>query len=131
MSEKLHHVSITSRNINKSINFYQIFGFKSEKIYDDIDITICWIINNSSRIEILQFKKSQGEEKPIDDNNFLEKFGISHIAIKIDNVESWRERLMTAGISCTRISEARIGSFSYFFIDDPDGNKVEIIGDKT
>lgn len=120
----IHHVSITCTNISASQSFYQLLGFVPCKIYEDNKCIIVLLKGQNSCVELFHFKL-------IAIGNFeakkLESIGLTHVGIKIDNLELTKETLVNAGYQCNEKKAARMGGFTYFFTSDPDGNLVELI----
>lgn len=49
-----------------------------------------------------------------------------HVALQVDNFEAALEAINEAGIEITQGPGDRANGQRYFFIDDPDGNRIEI-----
>ena len=60
--------------------------------------------------------------------NNLEEIGVKHFGISVDNLDEFRAAILEVG-EVTDIVMGRTG-FRYFFIEDPDGNWVEIVEDR-
>ena len=62
-------------------------------------------------------------------NTDLPRVGIKHFGLKVADIENARDYLISAGIAKNpQITEGRTG-IKYFFVNDPDGNWVEIVQD--
>lgn len=55
--------------------------------------------------------------------------GVQHIALGVEDVEPWRERLADRGVMIT--AEASFGAGHSLYFDDLDGNVVELVGRGT
>lgn len=130
MFRYLHHISITCVNLSRMVYFYQKIGFKKERDYQDEEIIILWLKRDDFLLEFLHYlnvescHQSRQPETPT-----VEHTGITHFAVNEPDLVQYRINLINDGISCGSIKSARIGLFSYFFVVDPDGNKIEFIGD--
>ncbi|MFS2224911.1 VOC family protein [Pantoea sp. B65] len=124
MSGKLHHISVTCRDIEKSRGFYSLLGFISQKKYEDGQCTILWLGGMAGIIELFNFKTIAPEYcRP----KKVTTTGITHIALMTTDLAAIRQCLEQHGYACEQNRTARIGAFDYFFTADPDGNLVEII----
>lgn len=130
---KIHHCTVSVRNIEESSGFYSIFGFK---------LVLRWAASDGS-LEIAHYLRSDGfllemfqykanESLPFQDRaagNDLDELGIKHIAFRVDNIRSVFEELRN--MDCGKMTEILSGrtGIDYFFIADPDGNWVEVVQD--
>ena len=56
--------------------------------------------------------------------------GYGHIAISHPDIKAFREELKEKGCDVTELKALSDNSDSYFFVKDPDGYKIEVIGEK-
>ena len=133
-SVKLHHIAYVVGNIDKSIEFYTMFGFEKVRFWRSTDEknSIVHLLNSQSiLIELFSFHDvSCQEEKSINIQKRLKRGGINHMAFEVENINECRERMISDGLidDCTPINEGRTGIL-YLFIKDPDGNLIEIVQD--
>lgn len=125
MSGQLHHVSLTVKNIDTSMRFYEQFGYQASTTYQDETVEIRMLKNQGSRIELFHFKVDvqDSSKEPL---IHLKEIGIRHFALCSDNLDSLYTQLNST-TTTTEIRHARLGGFRYFFCLDPDNNQVEII----
>lgn len=119
----MHHISVTCRNIEKTINFYLDIGFIKRHNYEGNECRIVLLEVEGIFVELFQYKNifTSGESKE------LETQGYTHIALSVDNIVETKQTFERKGYEPTEIKKARTGVFSYFFIRDPEGNLVEIL----
>ena len=133
-SVKFHHIAYVVGNIDKSIEFYTMFGFKKVRFWRSTDEknSIVHLLNSQSiLIELFSFHDvSCQEEKSINIQKRLKRGGINHMAFEVENINECKERMISDGLidDCTPINEGRTGIL-YLFIKDPDGNLIEIVQD--
>ena len=124
----LEHVTISVNNIEKTINFYQKFGFKLLKEYHDDKCDILRMSLNDVILEIFHYNNNfplpkHSENLDID----LKTIGNKHFGLSVKNINKAVE-FVKQNISDEEIAihEGRLGK-PYFFIKDPDGILLEII----
>lgn len=125
------HIAISVKDINKSIEFYKLFGFKIIKEWyaEDSSVNIVHLDNNGLIIEIFNYKHFQ--EMPNQSKNLetdLVEIGVKHFAFSVNNINAAYDELLNLGVinDTVKITKGRLGK-SYFFIKDPDEILIEII----
>jgi len=127
MSEYLHHISITCRNLGASRAFYRKLGFTDESHYSGQDCEIVWLNFRGLRIELFHFPDhlhAPTEALPRD----IAQIGMTHFCLRSNDLRGQKSALLRLGIPSGPIQAARIQSFHYFFVHDPDGNPIEFQG---
>ncbi len=125
----VHHVSLVVNNIDDALRFYSILGFSDKYIYRDADgkVEIHHLKNTNFIIELFKYKI--GSES-IGITNNETKIGIEHFSMQVEDIDNAFEELSKQNVNIlTPITAGRTG-INYFFISDPDGNKIEIVEDK-
>ena len=78
------------------------------------------------------FSYSKWQEAPTTTRSLdidLPRLGIKHLGLKVADIEKARDALTNIGMAKNpEIKEGRTG-IKYFFINDPDGNWLEIVQD--
>lgn len=127
-----HHVTISSRDVDISIKFYQQLGFKTVVQWCSADkaLQIVHMKLGAALLEIFcyaNWQEAPATTKSLDTD--LPRVGIKHFGLKVTDIKKAREHLISAGIAKNpEITEGRTG-IKYFFVNDPDGNWVEIVQD--
>ena len=97
---------------------------------DDKDSCISHLKNGSIFLELFSYKKSQKlNKKNLGDD--LRQIGIKHFGLKVESINKAKEKIIQAGLAKkedVEIKQGRTG-IVYFFLQDPDGNFVEIVED--
>ena len=125
--EKIDHVVITVKNLNKTIDFYtNILGMKLEKFASSLDneqIRYA-VIFGSQKINIHE------EKKPIKPNALNPSSGSMDICfISKNKINNWVHHLLKKGINIEIGPEKKTGALGpilSIYIRDPDFNLIEI-----
>lgn len=123
---KFLHVMTRVADIDKSLKFYQeLFDLKLSRTKElaDKGATLYFLKDNHSDVEI---ELTYNHETP--DGGYTKGTGFGHFAFETDSMDAFTEKLHAFGLDYTRepffLSAA--GS-KIAFVEDPDGNAVEII----
>ena len=129
MEFKVHHIAISVSNIEKSQEFYSIFGAKEVASYETEELKIKHLLVGDIILELFAFKDFVRKEN-LDLWEDLKITGVKHVAFQVKDIKKAKEFLIEKGIADknTEIKVGRTGIL-YFFIKDPDGNFVEIVED--
>ena len=135
----LHHVSIRTADIFKSIAFYEQLGFAVNDRFTAGTTLACWMEGLGGRLELIQIP----EPKPAIDAFFDEHYvGYYHLSFDVammgvtDSLLEWlnlfQERLGAIGQRSTVLLEPQkqqIGDRLYevAFLADPDGLAIEFL----
>ena len=125
--EKIDHVVITVKNLNKTINFYtNILGMKLEEFSSSLDNdNIRYAVSfGSQKINIHE------EKKPIKPNALNPSSGSMDICfISKNKINDWIYHLVKKGINIEIGPEKKTGALGpilSIYIRDPDFNLIEI-----
>lgn len=132
MSFKPHHFALSVRDVNRSIAFYGIFGFKLvlQWVALDDSLTISHLAIDDFVLELFSYASNEnGDSLRLAVGNDLERLGVKHLAFSVMDLVAAAAELseMRCG-EMTEIQRGRTG-IDYFFIADPDGNWLEITQD--
>ena len=121
---KVHHIAITTKNLNKSIEFCQkFFNFELCKTFkrDDLKGKAAFLKLGDFSIEFWEFSDLIDNK---DDFNNLKIKGIRHLAFEIEDLDKTFNDFKSQGL---KITEPQIGASGhrYSFTSDPDGIALE------
>lgn len=123
---KLIHTMIRVQDLQRSLRFYQqAFGFDVSHRLDFPDFTLAYLRNAETDTEIeLTWNKERNEPYTHGD-------GYGHVAVCVDDVRTERQRLIDLGYTPNDLREFHADDGAliarYFFIQDPDGYKIEVL----
>lgn len=123
---KLIHTMIRVQDLQRSLRFYQqAFGLDVSHRLDFPDFTLAYLRNAETDTEIeLTWNKERNEPYTHGD-------GYGHVAVCVDDVRTERQRLIDLGYTPNDLREFHADDGAliarYFFIQDPDGYKIEVL----
>ena len=130
MKLKLHHINLSSNNVNKMNEFYkQVLLLDTET--NDLPI-LERKKGYSGEVEFVTDGNIQTHlaEKDLDVNfktghsiNPLER---GHIAYRTDDLEEFKKHLENKGIKYSDWGESAVAGWKQIFFYDPDGNIIEV-----
>ena len=123
---KLIHTMIRVQDLPRSLQFYrQAFGLEVSHRLDFPEFTLAYL-RNAETDEEIELTWNKGRTEP-----YTHGDGYGHVAVCVDDVKSERQRLVELGMSPNDVREFRNDSGEllarYFFIQDPDGYKIEVL----
>ena len=122
---KAVHMMLRVRDETRSIKFYDTcFGLKIADRRGWPDFTLIYLANPENDFE-LELTVNKGRDQPYELGN-----GYGHLAFVVDDLASEHARIAAAGYAPKDIKSMThdgqpFGTF--FFIDDPDGYKIEVL----
>ena len=122
---KLIHSMVRVMEEARSVAFYtSAFGLKVADRLDFPDFTLIYLSNAEQTFE-LELTVNKGRSEPYTLGN-----AYGHLAISVENVDAERARIEALGYTPKNIvNMAYEGKplAKFFFIDDPDGYKIEVV----
>lgn len=124
-----NHVTLSVKDLQKTINFYGKFGFKIKKEYHSEEVDIVLLSNQNMVLELFFYKDAQ--PLPEHSKNLgtdLRTIGNKHFGLGVKDIYVAKkfvedENLCDGEI---KITQGRLGK-PYFFIKDPNDILLEII----
>lgn len=125
---KFLHTCIRVKDLDASLAFYQeALGFKEVRRSDfpDYKFTLVYLALEDDPSYELELTYNYDHEA----YNLGDGYG--HIAVGVDNLEESHQKHKTAGYPVTDLSGLPGRPKMYYFIQDPDGYKIEVINLKA
>lgn len=122
---KVIHTMVRVLDEARSIEFYdKAFGLQIADRFDFDGFTLIYLSNPEATHEV-ELTVNKGQSEPYDLGN-----GYGHVAVSVEDLAAEHERMKAAGLSPKDIKEIShdgrpLGRF--FFIEDPDGYKIEVL----
>lgn len=127
-----HHIAISSSDKEKSTRFYEHLGFRTvlEWAAPDGSLRIVHMKLGQAILEIFNYSNPEAAPESMQTlDTDLRRIGTKHFGLKVPNIEVASDEMTKLGLgSDLKIRDGRTG-IRYFFIQDPDGNWVEIVQD--
>lgn len=109
----------------RSVAFYEsALGLRVAERADFPDFTLVYMSNPESGFE-LELTVNKGRAEPYDLGN-----GYGHLAVSVDDLDKEHARLVAAGLRPRDIRDMTRDGMPFarfFFIEDPDGYKIEVL----
>lgn len=92
----MHHISIRSANIHRSIAFYQLLGFEVKERFTTGYTLACWLEGLGGRLELIQIPEPKSAPDSFFDEHYV---GYYHISFDLSQYTSdlsvWLEELQS------------------------------------
>lgn len=127
-----NHVTISAADLEKTIAFYELFGFRMHKEYHDETVDIVMLKLGNMVLEIFHYDPhDELPEHSRDLGTDLKTVGNKHFALGVRDINEARSFVEDNGLNDGGIviREGRLGR-PYFFIRDPNGILMELIEDE-
>ncbi len=122
---KLIHAMIRVRDEAASVSFYNTaFGLGIADRLDFESFTLIYLSNAESGFE-LELTVNKDQDTAYDPGN-----GYGHLAVSVADLEATHRRMSEAGLTPKDIKTLNApggGTARFFFIEDPDGYKIEVL----
>jgi glyoxylase I family protein len=126
-----HHVALSVSDLERSIEFYHLFGFALQHTYasTDGDRLIAHLRLGDMLLELFCYRNPSTASQCTNDwKADLATVGSKHVGLSVVSLREARERLEAAGCVCSTPTHGLTG-MDYFFVRDPDGIWMEIVQD--
>jgi len=128
-----HHVALSVSNIDESLEFYAIFGFKRVGDWEpeDKSFKIVNLRNGDTLLELFSYVNAKSlPEHHKDLLQDLPVVGIKHFGMQVASIDQAKENLQARGLDILHEdTNADRSGANYFFVKDPDGILVEVMED--
>ncbi len=124
MSKKMLHTCVRVQNLEKSMDFYtKALNLKEmrRKDFPDYQFTLVYLAFEEGGYE-LELTYNYDQAEPYEIGN-----GYGHIAIGVDDLKATHAAHKAANYEVTDLKGLPGSEPSYYFIQDPDGYKIEVI----
>jgi len=118
--------------LQRSISFYRThLGLKLHKkyVFRDKGMTIALLKKGNIALELFEFKKRKPlpqYRKTLDDD--LRTLGVKHFSLETKNITAIFNKFKKSGVRFATDLRVFADGRRYFFIKDPDGILIEIMG---
>lgn len=123
----MHHVSIRTGDIFRSMAFWELLDFTVETRFTTGMTLACWLSGPLGRIELIQIP----EPKPAPDSWLDEHYtGYYHVSFEVPDVTATVDRLQKTGVPVLlepRTQQIGMQTYTVAFVVDPDGLPVELL----
>ncbi|OON95206.1 MAG: lactoylglutathione lyase [Epulopiscium sp. Nele67-Bin005] len=127
MNYKLEHACIRVFDLDKSQKFYEdALGLEvvNKKDFSEYKFTLVYMSDENRNFEI-ELTYNYDTEKPYELGH-----GFSHFAVVTEDINASFANHEKMGVTCTPIKSLGEGFATFYFIEDPDGYKIEVIEKK-
>ncbi len=126
----IHHISINVKNMEISKQFYHKLGFTDFFCYCDDEVLIEHLDNKGIILELFCYKNvHEYYYEPFQLKTHYSFIGCEHFSLSVENINEAYVELKPFIEKNAVVTQGRTG-IKYFFIIDPDGNRIEIVEDK-
>ncbi len=125
-----HHTAISVRDLQKTLEFYKVFGFREVHRYNDPDKIGVKLKLDDYVLELFVFKDNFSKpELDLALGNNLADLGVKHIGFTVTDVDAALTDLKSKGLANDDTQMLTKDTARFFFVKDPDGMWVEVIKD--
>jgi catechol 2,3-dioxygenase-like lactoylglutathione lyase family enzyme len=136
----LHHVSIRTANIHRSIAFYEYLGFTMAERFTTGYTLACWLTGQGSRLELIQIPEPHPAPDAFNDQHYVGYYHLSFdLSSQATDLSSW---LADFGIKLATNPDFKLEAkillaphqqsigqrvYEVAFVADPDGLPIELL----
>lgn len=118
----LHHIAILASEKQRTVSFYEAFGFNVRECHVRPERKDEIVFMEQSGVTLELFISSGN---PLRTSN-PEAYGLRHLALKTADAQAVREKLICAGFQPEPMRRDAFDDKAMFYVKDPDGLPVEI-----
>jgi catechol 2,3-dioxygenase-like lactoylglutathione lyase family enzyme len=134
----LHHISIRTADIHRSISFYECLGFIVSERFTTGYTLACWLEGLGGRIELIQIPEPKAAPDAFGDEHYVGYYHLSFdLTDRTPNLTTWlgdfTTTLQIAALSAPTVLLAPVQQiiganvYEVMFIADPDSLPLELI----
>lgn len=130
---RIHHVAISVRNMQESVDFYRMFGFNVVIHYVDPAgaFELAHMKLEDAFLELWCYTEQvAAPESAAELNTDLPRIGVKHFALEVPSVDEALRHFEHRGIPIEVQRREGNTGVVYFFVKDPSGNLLEVLEDK-
>jgi glyoxylase I family protein len=130
MTLKLHHVNLTTENVERMDHFYRdVLGLRREE--DGLPTLeknkgyagdVAFVTDGTIQTHLAQRDMMAGFKT----GHFVNPVARGHIAYRTDDLKAFKTHLRDRGIPFSDWENAAVAGWSQIFFYDPDGNVIEV-----
>lgn len=136
----LHHVSIRTANIHRSIAFYECLDFTMAERFTTGYTLACWLTGQGSRLELIQIPEPHPAPDAFNDQHYVGYYHLSFdLSSQATDLSSW---LADFGIKLATNPDFKLEAkillaphqqsigervYEVAFVADPDGLPIELL----
>jgi len=117
------HIAIRVKDIDRTLDFYRDkLGFKEMfRLEREGKLWLMYLrVTDTQYIEL--FPEAVGERAPARDAN-----GLNHLCLEVDSLDGALAELQKTGVTITREKQMGADGNLQAWIEDPDGNRIELM----
>ena len=131
MKLRLHHINLSTENVERMDKFYQDVLKLDRDTTDDIPILeknkgysgdVAFVTDGSIQTHIAQKDQMAG----FNTQQFVNPVERGHIAYRTDDIEEFKAHLDKNGVKYADWGNAAVNGWHQIFFYDPDGNIIEV-----
>jgi lactoylglutathione lyase len=128
----LDHVGLSVGDLDAQLAWYSTaFGWHAAAPFEvpAIHLRGAFVVSDDGQaIELLERRGPSADPRPLDPRSALLTRGYGHVCIRVDNTDSWHQRLLKAGATERQApGPAPEPGVRFSFVTDPEGNLIEIL----
>jgi glyoxylase I family protein len=127
-----HHVTVSVRDMDASIAFYSLLGFRPVLRWTSQagDLRLAHLALGELLLELAAFEANADAPRlDLEVGNDVSQLGVRHFGLRVAELTEARALLLRHGCEVTEIGTGRT-LIDFFYVKDPDGNWVEIVRDQ-